>query len=179
MKTYYQKHKFSSPWSFKKKVLILIWEWTWILFCRWTPKNFNLWRLQVLKLFAAKIYGKPFVHQRCIISHPWNLTLYDRSCLGDGTMVYALDSITVQEHAIIAQEAFLCTGTHDFTDTKRPLKTDSIVIGKNVFIGARAFIFPGIIIGDNALVGACSVVTKNVLNNSKVLGNPARIINNV
>ena len=94
-------------------------------------------------------------------------------------MVYALDSITVQEHAIIAQEAYLCTGTHDFTDTKRPLKTDSIVIGKNVFIGARAFIFPGIIIGDNALVGACSVVTKNVLNNSKVLGNPARIINNV
>jgi acetyltransferase-like isoleucine patch superfamily enzyme len=57
------------------------------------------------------------------------------------------------------------------------LKTDTIIIGKNAFIGARAFIFPGIKIGNNALVGACSVVTKNVPDNCKALGNPAKIKN--
>ena len=177
MKIHRQKSQFSSPWNFKKKLAILMWEWTWFLFCKWTPKNFNFWRLQILKLFGAKIYGNPFVHQRCIIQQPWNVCLHDKSCLGDQAVVYALDTIEIHEQAIVAQEAYLCTGTHDFNDDIRPLKTDTIIIGKNAFIGARAFIFPGIKIGNNALVGACSVVTKNVPDNCKALGNPAKIKN--
>jgi len=176
---HYQASKSSSTWKFKKKLAILLWDFTWFLFCKWTPKNFNLWRLQFLKLFGAKIYGKPFVHQRSVVQHPWNLILHDRCCLGDASVLYALDTIEILDHAIIGQEAYLCTGTHDFNDLKRPLKTDSILVGKNVFIGARAFILPGIKIGENTIIGACSVVTKNISKNLKVSGNPAKTIMNV
>jgi acetyltransferase-like isoleucine patch superfamily enzyme len=46
------------------------------------------------------------------------------------------------------------------------------VIGKNVRIGSNATILP-VNIGDNAIIGAGSVVTKDVLPNSVVYGNPA------
>ncbi|WP_394338634.1 acyltransferase [Flavobacterium aquicola] len=57
------------------------------------------------------------------------------------------------------------------------LITDKITIHKGAFIGARAFIMPGITIGENAIVGAGSLVTKNVEETAVVAGNPAKIIN--
>ena len=43
-------------------------------------------------------------------------------------------------------------------------------------IGAGAVILPGIIIGKNAMVGAGAVVTKDIPDNTTVVGNPAKII---
>lgn len=46
---------------------------------------------------------------------------------------------------------------------------------KGCSIGANTTIVCGVIIGEKSLVGAGSVVTKNVLDNSIVYGNPAKI----
>jgi acetyltransferase-like isoleucine patch superfamily enzyme len=43
------------------------------------------------------------------------------------------------------------------------------------FIGAGSVILPKIKIGENCIIGARSVVTRDVKDNSKVKGNPARI----
>ena len=73
-------------------------------------------------------------------------------------------------------EAYLCTGTHDFTDPCLQLITKPIMIGKNSFIGARAMILPGVCIGDQVIVGAMSVVSKDVPDHQIVVGNPAKKI---
>ena len=51
-----------------------------------------------------------------------------------------------------------------------------VIIGDDVWIGARAIIMPGIVIGRGAVIGAGSVVTKNVDEYAVVAGNPARVI---
>ena len=51
-----------------------------------------------------------------------------------------------------------------------------ITIGKNVWIGDKATILPGVTIGDGAVIAANAVVTKNVSAYNIVGGNPARII---
>lgn len=50
-----------------------------------------------------------------------------------------------------------------------------VYIMKNAKIGANVTILPGITIEENALVGAGSVVTKNILKDTVVFGNPAII----
>ena len=47
-------------------------------------------------------------------------------------------------------------------------------IGKGTFIGSGAVIFPGITIGENCIIGAGSVITKDVPDHQKVIGNPGR-----
>jgi putative colanic acid biosynthesis acetyltransferase WcaF len=136
----------------------------------------NKWRLLILKLFGAKIYGIPFVHQRARIQIPWNLIMYNKYCIGDRTNIYNLDKIEIAEHATIAQEAYICAGSHAFDKESMNLITDTIKIGKHVFIGARAFILPGLSIGDNAVIGSMSVVTKDVEPWTVVGGNPAKFI---
>lgn len=55
-------------------------------------------------------------------------------------------------------------------------ENSELIIGNDVWIGAKVNILPGVKIGDGAVIGANSVVTKNVPPYSIVAGNPARII---
>jgi putative colanic acid biosynthesis acetyltransferase WcaF len=155
---------------------MLAWEYTWCLLCAWTPKPANPWRLGVLRLFGAEIHGLPFVHQRARIQVPWNIVLHDKACVGDRTQLYSIGRIVLKEGAVAAQEAYLCGGTHDFADPALPLLTAPIEVGAGAFVGARAFVMPGVAIGEGAVVGACAVVTRDVPAHSRVAGNPARPI---
>ncbi len=52
----------------------------------------------------------------------------------------------------------------------------NVKVGENSFIGARSVVREGITIGKNSIIGAGSVVVKDVPDNVKVVGNPARVM---
>mmetsp|Transcript_3089 Transcript_3089/g.8589 ORF Transcript_3089/g.8589 Transcript_3089/m.8589 type:complete len:201 (+) Transcript_3089:1291-1893(+) len=54
--------------------------------------------------------------------------------------------------------------------------TKPVRIGRNVWIGGRAVILPGVSIGDDAVVAAAAVVSRDVPSGCLVAGNPARIV---
>jgi len=174
--THAQAGAYTSPWTRRRRVALLLWQLAWPLACGWTPKPANAWRLFVLRLFGARIDGRPFVHARARIAQPWNLTLRHRACLGDGAVAYSLGPIEIGAGATVAQEAYLCTGTHDFASPRLPLQTAPIRVGPEAFVGARSFILPGVELGAGCVVGASAVVTRDVAPRAIVAGNPARVI---
>ena len=171
-----QESRGATSWSRREAITIRLWRIVWLFGARWTPKKFNRWRLFLLRLFGAKIAGRPFVDASASIYAPFNLTLFDKACLAPKVVVYSLGQVILREKAIVSQESYLCGGTHDFDKETCPLMVGDIDIGAECFIGARAFILPGVTIGSRALIGACSVVTKDVPANVVVGGNPASVI---
>jgi putative colanic acid biosynthesis acetyltransferase WcaF len=171
-----QKSAYESPWADSHRVMRALWEFCWFLFCAWTPKPLNPWRLFWLRVFDANIHGTPFVHQRARIAVPWNLTLHDRACLGDRANAYSLGEIEIGARATVAQEAYLSAASHDFDDPNMPLVAAKITIGEDAFIGARAFVLPGVTVGRRAIIGACSIVTRDVPENVVAAGNPCHVI---
>jgi putative colanic acid biosynthesis acetyltransferase WcaF len=172
--THRQADAYASPWPLRRRLELLAWDWAWALACAWTPKPFNPWRLLVLRVFGAEIHGTPFVHQRARITQPRNLVLHHRACLGDGAHAYALGRIVLHAGVTIAQEAYLCTGTHDFGSPLLSLQTAPIEVGRDAFVGARAFVLPGLTLGAGCIVGAMAVVTRDVPPGAIVAGNPAQ-----
>ncbi len=71
----------------------------------------------------------------------------------------------------------MATLNHDLMPSRRTdMHPAPIVVGRNVWIGSNATILTGVTIGDNAVVAAASVVTKDVPENSVVVGSPARVV---
>ncbi|MFW1858329.1 WxcM-like domain-containing protein [Acinetobacter defluvii] len=86
--------------------------------------------------------------------------------------VFLWDGITIEDYAFIGPNV-------SFTNDKHPRSKQypehflRTVVEAGASIGANATILPGIKIGKNAMVGAGAVVTKDVPENSIVIGNPA------
>lgn len=171
-----QASAYDSPWPVGVRVKVLAWEVCWSLLCAWTPKPCNGWRLFWIRRFGATVHGAPFVHGRASIIRPWNLTLHERSCLGDGAVAYCLDRIELGVGCTVAQGAYLCTGSHDFDHPDTPLKTAAISVGAYAFIGLRAIVLPGVDIGTGCIVGAGAVVSRDAEDWGVYVGNPAHRI---
>ncbi len=64
----------------------------------------------------------------------------------------------------------------DLDYTKRFLRTASITIGDDTWIGAGCVIQPGVKIGRRCIIGSCSNVTHDIPDDCLAYGNPAKII---
>lgn len=175
LKVAYQKDAATSSWSLKEALGIRLWHMVWLCLFRWTPKKMNFWRLFLLRLFGAKLENV-FIFSSARIYVPWLLEMKKGACLGPYSEVYNLGPVYFGENSVLSQYSYICNGTHDLSTLRLPLMIGEITIGRNVFIGAKALILPGISIGDGAVIGAGSVVTKDVEAWSVVGGNPAREI---
>jgi putative colanic acid biosynthesis acetyltransferase WcaF len=171
-----QSSAYESPWSARVRCKFFLWEVVRLLLFRPTPKPLSRWRVFLLKLFGCQVSGRPFVAASAVIKMPWNLVLEDRACLGPQSEVYNLGRVMLRARCTIAQQAYLCAGTHDFSQTSLPLVVGEIVVEPDAFLGARAFVLPGVTIGAGAVVGACAVVSKDVSAWTIVAGNPAQLI---
>lgn len=127
-----------------------------------------------MRLFGAQILGRAIVSPRARIEIPWNLHIEQSGTIGDAAYIYNLAPVSIGAGATVAQEVFVCTGTHDLSDPNLPLQVAPINIGAHAFIGARAFILPGVNVGEGAVIGACAVLTRDAAPWNIYGGNPAK-----
>ena len=85
--------------------------------------------------------------------------------------------ITISPSAIIGKNCAIYQNVTIGDGKENPLtKRKAPIIGDNVTIYANAVVIGGIEIGKGAIIGAGSVVLKDVMPDSVVAGNPAKVI---
>jgi acetyltransferase-like isoleucine patch superfamily enzyme len=104
--------------------------------------------------------------------------------LGDKSYINFNSTVTCFEHISVGSGCAISWNTNMFDGnahelvvdgTPRP-RTQPVVIGNEVWIGAGATIMSGVTIGDGAVVAASSVVTADVPSATVAAGNPARVV---
>ncbi len=100
-----------------------------------------------------------------------------------GTSICATKSVIIGNNVLIGSGCLITdTDAHPLNwqdrnnNCNEKTKRAPVVIGDNVFVGARSIILKGVTIGDGAVIGAGSVITKDVPEYVLVAGNPATII---
>jgi len=166
----------SSPWSLPERLGMLAWKIVECSLWRLSPKPCNGWRLFLLRAFGAQIEGRPFLHPSVVIRIPWQLAVESGAAVGERVEIYNLGHVRLKECCVLGPAVYLCGGSHDFTVPLLPLTVGDIEVGRDVFIGARAILLPGVVVAEGVVIGAGAVVTKDMPAWTFCAGNPCRAL---
>src|SRR5690606_29578392 len=108
----------AATFPFQNRLIRALWQITWLILCRWTPRPFHIWRALVLRIWGAKLGKGCHVYPGAVIWAPWHLTMGDNACLADGVEVYNVAPVSLGERAIVSQGALLCTASRDHQQLK-------------------------------------------------------------
>lgn len=168
--------KGAASFTLGHRIYRLTWNIVWALLFSWTPPFFRTWRVLLLKLFGAKIHKSAQIYGSAKIWYPKNLQMDRYSSIGPDVICYSMGTIEIGEYTVISQRAHLCTGTHDIRNSNFQIQARPIIIKKNAWICAEAFIGPGVIIGEGAVLAARGSAFQNLEAWSIYRGNPTEKI---
>lgn len=141
-------------------------------------------------IIRRKWYSKRFksvgknlvILQGTLILNPQNIECGDDVSIGIYNYIQAAGGLSLGSDMMTGPYAKIWTANHNFSDYNIPIRlqgyTNSPVeIGNGTWIGAGAFIMPGVILGSKCIVSACSVVgAKKYIDGTILAGHPARKI---
>lgn len=127
-------------------------------------ENTNIWQFCVV-LAGAEIGSNCNICSHCFIEN--DVKVGNNVTVKCGVQLW--DGITVEDDVFIGPNVTFCNDKYPKSKNK-DFKLEPIVVKKGASIGANATILPGVVIGENALIGAGAIITKDVLDNQKVIG---------
>jgi putative colanic acid biosynthesis acetyltransferase WcaF len=130
----------------------------------------------VLRLFGAQVgrcvYWKPRVN----VHFPWKLKVGEFTWVGEEVCIYNFAQVTVGANCCLSQRAFLCSGNHDYTRMDMAYRHAPVQLGDGVWVGAQAFVGPGVSLGTDCVVTAGSVVNRSLPSAMVCAGNPCKVM---
>ena len=175
---YQDLKKFKVPEGFRGRSKIIVQLW-WIVektFFAMSPQVFYGWRRFLLRLFGAKIGEKVLIRSTAKFTYPWKVKIGDYSWIGEETILYSLDTITIGKNVAVAHGVYFNTGLHDYSKEEFTISSKKILVEDECWITNDVYIAPGVSIGKGTVVGARSSVYKNLPEGWICYGNPAKPI---
>lgn len=103
--------------------------------------------------------------------------------VGANCSLWAGDSvgrITLGDYALLGPEVFITASNYSIEPgtpvMHQPKLEEDVAIGRDVWLGAKVTVLPGVQIGDGCVIGAGSVVTRSLGPGTIAVGNPARAV---
>ena len=140
----------------------------------WIPSS--ALRVRLLRAFGASVGIGVIVKPGVRVKHPWMLNVGENAWLGEDCWIDNLAPVSIGDSACLSQGCYICTGNHDWSDPAFALIVKPVEIGAGAWVGARAFLAPGVILEEGAVATAGSVVTKRIPAWEVHAGNPASFL---
>jgi len=95
----------------------------------------------------------------------------DRVFFSKDCTIVARAGIRIGSDCLFGEQVSIYDHNHRHSEKGIPFREQgfdsrAVVIGNNVWVGAKAFIAAGVMIGDNVVIGAGAIITKNVPSNT-------------
>lgn len=136
----------------------------------------QLKRLRIALIFESKKRTRYIVKHNIFHHVGDNFFFQPRFIPADPELISFHNNVVVASNVTFITHDIAHNMLNNLNEENYSYNTGCIEIMDNVFIGSNTTILPNIRIGSNVIIGAGSVVTKDVPDNSVVVGVPARVI---
>ncbi|WP_291314433.1 sugar O-acetyltransferase [Corynebacterium sp. UBA2622] len=134
---------------------------------------------ELLSILAPGSYA-PEVFGPLFIEYGVNTSFGPGCFVNTGTTILDTAPVSIGANTLIGPNCQLITVGHPVNDVqmRRDLweKGTPITIGDDCWFGAGVHVMPGVTIGDRCVVAAGAVVTKDIPDDSLVMGVPGRVV---
>jgi putative colanic acid biosynthesis acetyltransferase WcaF len=148
--------------SRRNRLARVLWGVACTLLFRYTPRPLHGWRAAVLRCFGARIGRDCHIYPKSRIWAPWNLRCEDGAAIADEAIIYNAAEVHLGVHAIVSQQAYLCTATHDIDDPAFPMIAAPIHVHRYAWVCARASVLPGVSVREGAVLALGSVASRDL-----------------
>ena len=116
-------------------------------------------------------------------ANPDRIEIGARVTIGARCMLWAGPArgrIVIGDDVLFAPDVMVTASNYRFNDgspvTAQAMDEADVIIGRDVWLGARAIVLPGAIIGDGAIIGAGALVRGEIPAGAIAVGSPARVV---
>jgi putative colanic acid biosynthesis acetyltransferase WcaF len=133
------------------------------------PSRLKSW---ILRCFGAGIGRGVYWKPRVNVHIPWKLKVGDYTLVGEEVCIMNFAPVAIGAQCCLSQRCFLSAANHDHRSPEMEYRHAPIVLEDGVWVGACAFVGPGVIIGVDAFITAMSLVTRSLEGGWVYSGNP-------
>lgn len=151
---------------------------------RFIYKLFEYVRQYIWKSLFKKFGDKSYIRSKTQILGYKKISIGNNCIIGPDSVLNGSDDIVIGNFFLSGPSLIIYTAEHGLCNGSTPFIKQTgtqkkVIIGNNVYVGARVTILMGINIGDNVIIAAGSVVTKNIPSNELWGGVPAKRLKSI
>ena len=151
-----------------------LWQLASALVFRALPCRASGLKAMILRAFGARIGRNVVIKPGVRITFPWKLQVGNNAWLGEDCWILNLAPVRIDDNVCISQHATLCTGNHDYSDPAFSLMLGPVHLEEGAWVGAFAFVAPGVTVHRGAVLTACAMATCDLQPDTVYSGVPAR-----
>ena len=139
-------------------------------------------RKSLLKQLLGKTKENFYIEQNFWCDYGYNIEIGENFYANHDCVMLDPAKIIFGDNVFVAPQCGFYTAGHPINVDERNSGLEyayPIIVGNNVWFGARVSVMPGVTIGDNVVIGAGSVVTKDIPSNVVAVGNPCKVLREI
>lgn len=143
----------------------------------------DIFRKLISKPFIKKM-GKVRIYEGVTLWYPYRIEIGSHVTINEWCYINEYGTVKIGDNVRIGNRTTILSSDHSWEEKgkaiyKQPIKALPTVIEEDVFIGCSVIIRGGVHIGRHSVIGAGTVVTKDVPENSIIVGCPGRVIGSI
>lgn len=129
------------------------------IFVNYVVAYIPLWSVRkcFYKCLGMKIGRGSRIYMKCTVYKPWNITIGNNTTINEKCVLDGRGGLVIGDNSSVSIQSMIISASHKSKSKSFEYYESGVIIGNNVWLGARAIVLDGSVLNDASIISAGSV----------------------